>query len=831
LLWPSGWSAGVAAGQDQRPYIGYVYPAGAQAGTTVQVIVGGQYLDGVDAAYVTGGWVRSQVTRYVKPPSRGRLNQLRNKLRELRTQRAEARKQQQGEGKKSSPKKAGKGGSKNAPRNTKQAQLTPAQRARQQLLRRLMLEGVSDETFDEICKGLRITHFTKKDYIEHVLASRDTKAQPNEQIAETVTLELQIARDAPIGLHDFRLETQRGLTAPLRFEIQALPEVNEREPNDKQPMLLTRSERSSTDRTGALPLLVNGQIQPGEVDRFAFHGRKGMQLVAAAKARVLVPYLADAVPGWFQATLELFGPDGERVAYVDDFAFDPDPILHCKLPETGQYVLEIRDSIYRGRDDFVYRLSIGELPVITGIFPLGGSVEHPPDVRLLGYNLPQATARIHVDPRHPGKGTVQVQRRGIGSNVVPCALSALTEYLEQELPVLPRQEQGTERVSLQARETSARGKPGAGVAMGTAGSSLRSIPHMPCIVSGRIAMPGEIDSYQFKALSGEELVLEITARRLRSPLDSLIEVLDPKGQRLAWNDDQVDRGEGLITHHADSYLRFKAPAAGNYTLRVHDTRGHGSLGHAYRLRLSRSQPDFAIRIVPSDVRILPGASARLTAHALRHEGFEDEIELALQQCPEGWHLDGARIPAGEKSVTFTITAPRDTRAAIVPLRFEGRARIDRKDVTRPALAAEDRMQAFLWRQLVVADELLADVSAEARSPAQPVFAKRGPIRLNRGSKTRVRVNGIPRRFVSQLRFSLAGAPEGIQLGKVYPRSGNSLDLEIQVDRKTAPGLEGNLIFDVTLLRRTGPKGKQRTRRIPIGTLPALPFAVSGRRRV
>ena len=45
----------------------------------------------------------------------------------------------------------------------------------------------------------------------------------------------------------------------------------------------------------------------------------------AAAARELVPYLADAVPGWFQATLVLYDKKGKEVAYADDYRFNPDP--------------------------------------------------------------------------------------------------------------------------------------------------------------------------------------------------------------------------------------------------------------------------------------------------------------------------------------------------------------------------------------------------------------------------------------------------------------------------------------------------------------------------
>ena len=78
------------------------------------------------------------------------------------------------------------------------------------------------------------------------------------------------------------------------------------------------------------------------------------------------------MPGWFQAALTLYDSKGREVAYNDDFRFRPDPVLLCQIPADGEYVLEVKDAIYRGREDFVYRITLGELPFVTGIYPLGG---------------------------------------------------------------------------------------------------------------------------------------------------------------------------------------------------------------------------------------------------------------------------------------------------------------------------------------------------------------------------------------------------------------------------------------------------------------------------
>ena len=47
-----------------QPYIGFVYPAGAQQGTTVQVRLGGQRIEGVQSLHVSGTGVTAKYVDY-----------------------------------------------------------------------------------------------------------------------------------------------------------------------------------------------------------------------------------------------------------------------------------------------------------------------------------------------------------------------------------------------------------------------------------------------------------------------------------------------------------------------------------------------------------------------------------------------------------------------------------------------------------------------------------------------------------------------------------------------------------------------------------------------
>jgi hypothetical protein len=52
---------------------------------------------------------------------------------------------------------------------------------------------------------------------------------------------------------------------------------------------------------------------------------------------------------------------------------------------------------------------------------------------------------------------------------------------------------------------------------------------VPVTVNGKIGAPGTQNRYSFKARKGDQLVLEVNARRLGSDLDSFLEVLDSQG--------------------------------------------------------------------------------------------------------------------------------------------------------------------------------------------------------------------------------------------------------------------------------------------------------------
>ena len=56
---------------------------------------------------------------------------------------------------------------------------------------------------------------------------------------------------------------------------------------------------------------------------------------------------------------------------------------------------------------------------------------------------------------------------------------------------------------------------------------------LPVIVNGRIDRPGDCDVFRFEGRAGQKIVAEVDARKLDSPLDSVLKLTDADGRQLA----------------------------------------------------------------------------------------------------------------------------------------------------------------------------------------------------------------------------------------------------------------------------------------------------------
>jgi hypothetical protein len=348
---------------------------------------------------------------------------------------------------------------------------------------------------------------------------------------------------------------------------------------------------------------------------------------------------------------------------------------------------------------------------------------------------------------------------------------------------------------------------------------------LPIIVNGRIDQPGDWDVFRFQGRAGQAIVAEVYARRLDSPLDSVLKLTDAKGRQLAFNDDYEDQGAGLETHHADSRILTTLPANGTYYLYLGDAQQKGGAEYAYRLRIGAPRPDFDLRVTPSSINANGGITVPITVYALRQDGFSGDIALALKGAPKGFTLIGGLLPAGRDEVRLTLTVPPQPQPEPLSLSLEGHATIHGHQVSRVAVPAEDMMQAFAYRHLVPASDLKVAFrrGAMLRDPIK--VSSPEPLEIPAGGTARfqVHVPTLPSNLLTKVQYELSEPPEGIELRQ------DGTDIVLHCDAaKAKPGLKGNLIVNISAERAAqaangSPQANRQ--RVSLGTLPAVPFEI------
>lgn len=672
----------------QNQYIGYVFPAGGQQGTTFAIRLGGQALLYASDVVVTGEGVSARLVDYYRVLDNQELALVRQQLNALKKKEttvdaAMAAKMVWYE----FPAAIGPDTGPNAIASlicpvcgaANPLEATVCSSCNVNLEKPKEPQPAKQEAASE---GAQTELEVGKQKMIERLERRFAEDERNPAVrsqTELVFAEITVAPDAKPGRREIRVVTKRGISNPLPFYVGQIPEVARKPMKTMQLPVLGKEylaqrkrPREEEEVRVMVPCTMNGQIAAGEINRYRFFASKGQRLVISVAARDLIPYVPDGVPGWLQAVLRLYDAHGNEVAYNDDYRSNPDPLIDYEVPADGDYVLTINEALFRGRESFVYRITVGELPFVSSIFPLGARVGEVVKLEMQGWNLENTNISPPPPDAVPGQHLIAATNGKLISNYVPFALDTLPECLEQEPNDAPATAQ---KVSL------------------------------PIIVNGRANQAGDWDVFELAGKAGQTIVAEVNARRLGSPFDSFIKVTAEDGKILALNDDHFDAGSGLNTDHADSYLMLKLPADGKYYLHLGDTPRRGGAEYAYRLRISEPRPDFDLRVIPAKLVIRSANSATVTVYALRKDGFEGPIKLKFQDLPQGF--ESAEVVLGAKQEVARLvlkTTLKETEQPI-DLTVVGSATVGDQELVHAAVPAEDRMQAFLWRHLLPAETL------------------------------------------------------------------------------------------------------------------------------
>jgi len=134
--------------------------------------------------------------------------------------------------------------------------------------------------------------------------------------------------------------------------------------------------------------------------------------------------------------------------------------------------------------------------------------------------------------------------------------------------------------------------------------------------------------------------------------------------------------------------------------------------------------------------------------AIRRDGFDGEIDLAMEGLPEGVSATGLRIPAGQSRGLMLVTANQNAPRSATNATFFGRATINGNVVTHPC-----RLASFAWPipdswGEIPSPRLLGDIPVSVGgfdfAPLSLVTPTKDPFVVTAGEKLTIPLNHIRR---------------------------------------------------------------------------------------
>ncbi len=430
-----------------------------------------------------------------------------------------------------------------------------------------------------------------------------------------VKAKLAVSPDAALGEHQMRVWTASGISELRTFWVGPFPSLEEIEPNNDRE----HAQRIDADVT------VAGVVKNEDSDWFSIDAKKGERISVEVEGMRLGRAMFDAM-------VAVTDTAGEVLARSDDAAlFLQDPAVSVVAPADGVYFVEIRESSNGGDDKSVYRMHVGHFPRPMAVFPAAGRPGEELAVKLIDATGEQdATVRL---PDH--EGLFAFHADGIAPGANPLRVSALPATREVE--------------------------PNDSAAEATRAGSEGAVG-----LDGQIGKPGDVDWFRFIGKKDNELDVRVFARSLRSPLDSVLVVGKADGSQVADNDDK----DG-----ADSVVRFKPPADGEYTLSIRDQIGRGGAEYVYRIEVASVAPELAVTIPPVDektqerqVIVVPRGNRFATMMRVQRGDTGGDVNLQIEGLPAGVTMHAEPLVNGDLvPVVFEAAADAEVAAALCTL--------------------------------------------------------------------------------------------------------------------------------------------------------------------
>jgi len=244
--------------------------------------------------------------------------------------------------------------------------------------------------------------------------------KPNVSIKGTLT----VAADAPLGPREIRVGTPQGVSSVglvVVVDDPVVPEADDQANN-----------RPEAAQSLSFPSVIAGKISVAEdVDWYAFDGKAGQDVVFVVWANRLENKIHD-LQTHFDPILSIQDSQGRELQAADNH-FYADPLLSYRLPETGRYYLQIRDTTYAGNPSWTYALRATTGPVATSVVPLAVNPGGAAKLKAVGVNFDNQQMMTFDVPNglNPGIAYFSLPAAEGKTLPVPLMVTPLPVVLEQ----------------------------------------------------------------------------------------------------------------------------------------------------------------------------------------------------------------------------------------------------------------------------------------------------------------------------------------------------------------------------------------------------------------
>lgn len=429
-----------------------------------------------------------------------------------------------------------------------------------------------------------------------------------------VKARIKIAPDCALGLHDLRVRTATGISELRTFSVGVLKEIAEVEPNNDflAPQAI------------AMNVTVTGVADNEDVDYYVVQAKKGERIsVEVEGLRLGISEFDPAIAILNSKRFELGVSDDAALVWRDGFT-------SIIAPEDGKYIVQVRESAYAGNGNCIYRLHVGNFPRATAVLPAGGKPGESVQVRWIGDPAGEVTSTVKLPATFEGEFGIQRQDdKGFSPYPNAFRLTPLGNVVEKE--------------------------PNNDHAHATAFEA-------PMALNGVIEKPGDVDHFVFKATKGQVFDIHCYARRVRSPLDSVMYLGKKGGGAILGVDDSFG---------PDSFFRFQAPEDAEYVIWLIDQLGKGGLDYFYRIEVTPVVPKLQITTnaeqIPLGTGVMSIAVPKGNRQAMLIYGnradFGGDLNVSFSGLPAGVTAEAPVIAASQAVVPVVFSAKPDAALA------------------------------------------------------------------------------------------------------------------------------------------------------------------------